>query len=145
MLSGLYIVYVAIRSYLQPHLAPAIPIEERNVPFSVKTILVLKTVAPTAVLVLSVLGVIYFGIAAPTEAAAIGALVATILTIFYKRFTWKVLKDVSMSTIKLTAMGPAHRELFHHLRQRVLERRRRQVRGKLHTRLHPEGSGPYSR
>ena len=46
----------------------------------------------------------YFGIAAPTEAAAVGAVVATLLTVAYKRFSWKVLMDVSLSTIKLTGM-----------------------------------------
>ena len=104
LLSFMYIIYLSIRCFLQPGIAPAIPKEERNVPFWTKTKLVLLTVAPTALLVLSVLGAIYFGIAAPTEAAAVGAVVATLLTVAYKRFSWKVLMDVSLSTIKLTGM-----------------------------------------
>lgn len=104
MLSVLYIIYISIRCFLQPDLAPAIPKSERDVPFGKKTLLVVQTVVPAAILIFSVLGVIYFGIAAPTEAAAVGALVSTILTIAYKRFSWKVLKEVSLSTIKLTGM-----------------------------------------
>ncbi|MCP5514529.1 MAG: TRAP transporter large permease subunit [Spirochaetales bacterium] len=104
MLSGLYIIYIAVRCHFQPELAPAIPKEERNVPFSQKTMLVAKTIVPAGILIFSVLGAIYFGIAAPTEAAAVGALVSTLLTAAYGRFSWKVLKDVSLSTIKLTGM-----------------------------------------
>ena len=103
-LSVLYIIYIAIRSYFQPHLAPAVPAEDRTETFAKKTLLVLQTVAPTAVLILSVLGAIYFGIAAPTEAAAVGAVVATLLTLAYKRLTLKVLLDVSLGTIKLAGM-----------------------------------------
>jgi len=55
-------------------------------------------------LILSVMGAIYFGLASPTEAAAVGAAVSTILTIIYGRFSWKVLRDVSLDTIKLTGM-----------------------------------------
>lgn len=104
LLSALYMIYISIRCFYQPNLAPVIPIEERKETFSRKTILVLQTVAPTAILILSVLGAIYFGIAAPTEAAAVGAVVATLLTLFYRRLTVKVLMDVALSTIKLTGM-----------------------------------------
>lgn len=103
-LSALYIIYITFRCLLQPHLAPNVPKEERSESFAKKTLLVLQTVAPTALLILSVLGAIYFGIAAPTEAAAVGAVVATLLTIAYRRFSIKVLMDVSLSTIKLTGM-----------------------------------------
>ena len=104
ILSALYIVYIAVRSYLQPGIAPPVPKEERDVPFATKSVLVLKTVAPTAVLILAVLGAIYFGVAAPTEAAAVGAVVATALTFAYGKLTWDVVKNVSLSTIKLTGM-----------------------------------------
>jgi tripartite ATP-independent transporter DctM subunit len=104
LLSGLYMVYITIRCFIQPHLAPTVPVEERSESFSRKSILVLQTVAPTAILILSVLGAIYFGIAAPTEAAAVGAVVATLLTLAYRRLTVKVLMDVALSTIKLTGM-----------------------------------------
>ena len=57
---------------------------------------------PPAILIFSVLGVIFMGIAAPTEAAGIGAFAATLLTIAYRRFTWDVLKEVTLLTAKLS-------------------------------------------
>ncbi len=104
VLSGLYMVYITIRCLMKPSLAPVVPIEERRDSFYHKTMLVLQTVAPTAILILSVLGAIYFGVAAPTEAAAVGAVVATLLTLAYRRLTIPVLMDVALSTIKLTGM-----------------------------------------
>lgn len=104
LLSGLYILYIAIRAYLQPSIAPSVADEGQTVTFGQKTKMLLLTMAPTALLILSVMGAIYFGLASPTEAAAVGSAVATILTVVYGRFSWKVLKDVSIDTIKLTGM-----------------------------------------
>jgi len=104
VLSGLYCSYIAIRSMLQPEIAPAVPVEERAVSFFKKTIMLFTSLLPTALLILSVLGVIFFGIAPPTEAAAVGAGVATILAIAYRRFNWTVLRDTALGTVKLTAM-----------------------------------------
>ncbi len=104
LLSGLYILYIAIRAYLQPSMAPSAADEGRDIPFIQKTKMLLFALGPTAILILSVMGAIYFGLASPTEAAAVGSAVATLLTIAYGRFSWKVLKDVSIDSIKLTAM-----------------------------------------
>jgi tripartite ATP-independent transporter DctM subunit len=99
-LSGLYIIYISIRSFLQPHIAPAVPVEERKVPFLKKTWMLLVSLGPVAILILSVLGVIFLGIAPPTEAAGVGAFTATLLTIAYRKFSWKVLKEVALETMK---------------------------------------------
>jgi len=104
VLSGLYITYIAIRCFFQPHMAPAVPIEERKVPFAKKTALLATSLFPPALLVLSVLGSIFFGIAPPSEAAAVGAFVATILTIAYRRFSFKVLKETATQTLMVTSM-----------------------------------------
>jgi len=104
VLSGLYISYITIRCLFQPEIAPAVPVEERRVPFIKKTTMLITSLLPTAVLILSVLGVIFFGIAPPTEAAAVGAFVATVLAIVYRRFSWSVLKETALGTVKLTAM-----------------------------------------
>jgi len=104
VLSGLYITYIAIRCFFQPHMAPAVPIEERTVPFAKKTALLATSLFPPAILVLSVLGSIFFGIAPPSEAAAVGAFVATILTIAYRRFSFKVLKETATQTLMVTSM-----------------------------------------
>ncbi len=103
-LSVLYCLYIGIRSYLQPHIAPPIPSEDRRMPFLKKTILLITSLAPTAILILAVLGVIFLGIAAPTEASATGAFVATLLAIAYRRFNFKVLRETAIATLKLTSM-----------------------------------------
>ncbi len=99
-LSGLYIIYIAIRSYLQPQIAPAVPVEDRKVPFMKKTIMLITSIVPVAILILSVLGVIFAGIAPPTEAAAVGAFMATILAIAYRHFSLTTLKEASLITMR---------------------------------------------
>jgi tripartite ATP-independent transporter DctM subunit len=101
VLSGLYIAYIALRCFLQPQMAPAVPIGERNVPFVKKTALLVTSLFPPALLVLAVLGSIFFGIAPPSEAAAVGA---TLLTIAYRRFSFKVLKATATQTLMVTSM-----------------------------------------
>jgi len=103
-LSALYCGYIALRCFLQPELAPTIPLEERRVPYIKKTILLVTAMMPTAILILAVLGVIFLGIAAPTEAAATGAFVATILAIVYRRFNLQVLRGTALVTLRLTSM-----------------------------------------
>lgn len=104
LLTTLYLVYIIITCSLQPHLGPATPISERSMPLIQKTTLLVKSLLPPVFLVLAVLGVIFFGIAPPTEAAAIGCLAATLLVIIYRKFNLKVLKDVSLETLRVTSM-----------------------------------------
>jgi len=101
LLSSLYLSYIALRSLFQPKIAPSVPVEERTVPFIKKTTTLLTALVPPGLLIISVLGVIFFGIAPPTEAASIGASVATLLAICYRRFSWQVLKEVALGTLKL--------------------------------------------
>lgn len=102
LLSALYITYIALRCFFQPNIAPAVPIEERGVPFRKKTTQLIVSLVPPVLLVMSVLGVIFFGIAPPTEAASMGAFIATLLTVAYGRFSWRVLKDVSFITFRIS-------------------------------------------
>jgi len=95
-LSALYIIYIGLRSYLQPSIAPSVPPGDRKVPFLKKTYMLAVSIVPIAVLILSVLGVIFLGIAPPTEAAGVGAFVATLITIAYRRFSWQVLKETCL-------------------------------------------------
>ncbi|MEW6262451.1 MAG: TRAP transporter large permease subunit [Thermodesulfobacteriota bacterium] len=102
ILAGLYITYIAVRSYLQPELAPAMPREERA---SWRQKLVsLKAVVLPILMILVVLGSIYTGVATPTEAAAIGAVGAFICAAIYGRLTWNVVKKASRYTFMLTGM-----------------------------------------
>ena len=104
LLSALYCSYIGLRSLLQPHVAPAVPAEERKVPFLRKTIMLLSTLVPPVILILSVLGSIFFGVAAPTEAAGVGAFVATLLALVYRRLNWPVLKEAGLLTVRLSGM-----------------------------------------
>ena len=104
LLSALYCSYIGLRSLLQPHVAPAVPAEERKVPFLRKTIMLLSTLVPPVILILSVLGSIFFGVAAPTEAAGVGAFVATLLALAYRRLNWPVLKEAGLLTVRLSGM-----------------------------------------
>ena len=105
ILSGLYMTYVAIRCFVQPHMAPSIPVEEREaVSFAKKSSMLATSLVPPAVLILAVLGSIFSGIAPPTEAAAVGAIAATLLAVGYRAFSWRVLKEVSLHTVRITGM-----------------------------------------
>ena len=64
----------------------------------------LVNLIPPLLLILGVLGSIFSGIATPTEAAGVGALVALILAICYKQFSWKMLYDSVIDTAKTSAM-----------------------------------------
>ncbi len=101
ILAILYVTYVVIRSAIQKNIAPAVPVEERTVPFWKKTKDLAVALIPPGILIFSVLGVIFLGIAPPTEAAGVGAFMATLLTIAYRRFSWEVLRDVMTTTLKL--------------------------------------------
>jgi len=105
LLSGLYVVYIAVRAFVQPSVAPPLGIEERSVPTSYKAKVLVTGMLPPFILVLSVLGVIFFGIAAPTEAAACGAFAATILAFANKRLTKTVLKETMYQTVKVSTMA----------------------------------------
>ena len=104
LLSVLYCSYIALRSLFQPEIAPAVPVKERAVPFIKKTTMLLTSLVPPVLLILSVLGTIFFGIAAPTEAAGVGALVATLLALAYRKLNWRVLKEVGLGTVRTCGM-----------------------------------------
>jgi len=104
LLSALYLLYIFITCQLQPEKGPPVPMEERKVPLGKKVAMLLTSMIPPSILVLSVLGVIYLGVAAPTEAAGVGAFAATVLAIIYRKFSFKVLLDTATSTMKLSGM-----------------------------------------
>ncbi len=105
LLVGLYIAWLLVYSLLNPEKAPAMPLDERRRFFDkgFSKRLFNAFILPFF-LVLAVLGSIFAGIASPTEAAAVGALGATLLTIAQKRFHFQTLKDVMIETTHLTTM-----------------------------------------
>ena len=72
-LAGLYIAYVIIRAYLNPSLAPKPPKEQTDIPLKELVYMLLTSFVPLALLIMSVLGAILFGLATPSEAASVGA------------------------------------------------------------------------
>lgn len=101
LLAVLYFLYVFVRCQLNPEMGPAIPLEYREKP---NLIADLKTFFPFIFLILSVLGAIFFGITAPTEAAGIGALGSIVVAVLYRRLTIKTLRDACMTTVKISSM-----------------------------------------
>jgi len=104
MLSGSYILYVLGLAWFQPEKVPALPID---IPIPKGTALlkqVFKTVIPPILLIFAVLGSIFFGIATPTEAGAVGAFGACILAVFNRRLTLQLLRDAAHSTAVITAL-----------------------------------------
>jgi len=103
MLAGLYILYVIIRAYFNPSLAPK-PAAEEIPPRSVILKEVLVSFVPLFSLIILVLGTILGGLATPAEAAAVGAFGALILSYFYKSLKWKNFKESVFLTAKTSAM-----------------------------------------
>ena len=96
----IFIVYILIRALLNKNLAPGVAEQ-----FTLKEkLVVLKGVLLPIALISLVLGVIYFGICTPTEAAGVGAFGAMLCAGFYGKLTWKNLKESLWSTIKVNAM-----------------------------------------
>jgi len=102
LLSGLYIAYITIRCYINPTLGPALPPEER-VTFREKLHLLRGTIMPILLIIL-VLGVIFFGIATPVEAAGIGTFGALIVSAVHRRLNWVSIQEAALATLKATAM-----------------------------------------
>lgn len=104
LLAGLYFVYILVRCYINPKLGPALPPDAITVPLSRKIYLFATSVLPVALLILAVLGSIFFGLAAPTEAAGIGSFAALLLAAAYRQLNLKNLKEALLSTLKISAM-----------------------------------------
>ena len=119
MLAGLYIVYTALMALLNPKLAPKLPPEERNVPV-IKVLQALVTsFLPLAALIGAALGSIIFGLATPSEAAAMGSLGALLLAAGYGADYSKPWRVVVMSAYGLImtivvawSVGPALPDLL---------------------------------
>ncbi|MDQ2083439.1 TRAP transporter large permease subunit [Xanthobacteraceae bacterium Astr-EGSB] len=104
MLASLYILYVVIMASLNPKLAPQLPEEERHVPVGKVLYALATSFLPLALLIGAALGSILFGLATPTEAAAMGSLGALILAIAYRALTLQKLKESVFLTARTTAM-----------------------------------------
>ena len=101
ILGFLYIVYILVYCKINPEKAP-LAADHREI--NLKDVLqALYDIIPPAALILLVLGSIFMGIATVTEASGVGAMGATLISVMFKRFSWKVLKEVVINTMNTAA------------------------------------------
>jgi tripartite ATP-independent transporter DctM subunit len=104
LLTAFYIIYVIARAMINPALAPKLPPEETNVPFGKVMWALATSFFPLALLIISVLGAILFGLATPSEAAGAGALASLVLAGAYGALNFTMLRDSVYLTARATAM-----------------------------------------
>jgi tripartite ATP-independent transporter DctM subunit len=104
MLSGAYMLYIIVLAIVKPELVPALP-ADLPIPKGIDLVKqVVKAVVPALLLIFAVLGSIFFGIATPTEAGAVGAVGACLLAALNKRLTPQLLANAAHSTAIITAL-----------------------------------------
>jgi tripartite ATP-independent transporter DctM subunit len=98
MLSASYAAYVLILAYFKPNLAPALPLSVRQITGKALVKKCLKAVLPPLLLIFAVLGSIFFGLATPTEAGAVGAVGACGLAALNRKLNWQLITTAAHST-----------------------------------------------
>ena len=104
LLATLFILYIAIRCFIQKDLAPAMPEEERKRITWKDRLSVIKGLILPILLVIAVLGSIFFGVATPTEAAAIGAAGSIVCGLLHRRLSWMIIRDACLLTLRSSCM-----------------------------------------
>lgn len=104
LMTAIFALHVLIVAYLKPEVAPALPEQVRNLGGKDLTKLVLGAMFPPLILILLVLGSIFFGLASPTEAGAVGSIGAIILAFANQKLSWFALKQVCDATMRITSM-----------------------------------------
>ncbi len=102
LLSGMYIIYVTARSYINPELGPPIPMEER---ISVrKKFLLMRKMAAPITLILVVFSALFSGAATPVEAAGIGTFGSFIVAALHGQLDWRTVREACITTLKASSM-----------------------------------------
>ena len=104
LLAGMYIVYLMVRSFINPRLGPPVPVGERVHTLPVMLREVLVGTVPLLGLITATLGSILAGLATPTEAAGVGAAGALVLMLGYRRFTWPGFQRALHATMATSSM-----------------------------------------
>jgi tripartite ATP-independent transporter DctM subunit len=102
MLSGMYVIYVTVRCYINPDLGPPIPVEER-ISFSEKMALLQKMGAPI-ILIMVVFAALFSGAATPVEAAGIGTFGSFIVAALHGQLDWRTIREACITTLKASSM-----------------------------------------
>ena len=103
LMASLFIIYIYVRCRLQPELGPVLSKEERDIPLKEKLKLLSAGIIPF-VIFMSMTGLFLMGIASLVECSAVGALLATLASIYKKRFTRKVLDATLRKTLGVSCM-----------------------------------------
>lgn len=105
LLSASYLIYILIVTLRNPKLGPPLSKEEaQQMPVKKRIVGSIIYLLPTLLLIVIVLGTIFTGIATPTESAAVGVVLAIILTLVYRKFSWQMLAESIYQTARITAM-----------------------------------------
>lgn len=104
IMSTAYILYILIRCTLRPEDGARVLDDEDELPLSEKLSITFRALLPPVLLIFAVLGSIMMGLAAPTEAAGMGAFGAIILTLCYGTFKFSILQEALTKTVKVTCM-----------------------------------------
>ena len=102
LLSALFVAYILIRCYIQKDLGPSVPPEER-LPRRERVKLLGALLLPIG-LIFAVMGSMFFGLATPSEASAIGALGAIVSAMVKRTFNWESFTSALFITLRLSAM-----------------------------------------
>ncbi len=100
LLASLYAIYIMIRCQIQPEIAP--PYDIPPVPLNKKLKETVIFVLPLGLIIFIVVGIIFLGMATPSEAAAMGAIGSILLSAFYRGMNWEVFRKCLSGTIKMT-------------------------------------------
>ncbi len=104
VLVGLYVIYVLGIAWLNPAAAPPVPFEDDDTNRTQQYLVALRAIVPPLALIIVVLGSIFAGIATPTESSALGGVGAMLLAVLYNKFSWRMIFDSALETVKITAM-----------------------------------------
>ncbi|MFC2068439.1 TRAP transporter large permease subunit [Chloroflexota bacterium] len=102
VIATLYASYIIFRCWLQPSIAPSY--EVITVPLREKIMPTIRIALPLGFIIFMVLGLIFIGVATPTEAAAMGVIGTLIMAAVYKKLNWKVVKESVAGTLSITVM-----------------------------------------
>lgn len=104
LMTAAFAVHVVITAILRPEAAPALPHEVCDLPAGALATRVMQAMVPPLLLILLVLGSIFFGITTPTEAGAVGSVGAIVLAAFNHQLNWKALREVCDATLRISTM-----------------------------------------
>lgn len=104
LMSGAFALYVITIAFIQPNIAPALPSQVREIGGKALTMRVIQVMIPPLLLIALVLGSIFFGVATPTEAGAVGSLGAIALAMVNRQLSWSALRQVCDATLRISSM-----------------------------------------